>query len=75
MAKGNIAGFLEAGKVKGATGAFTTIWDDGGSYLFSADWYGVYVAAEKAGIWTVRRTIHSTGGMRLLRMVPAMASM
>lgn len=48
MAKGNIKGFLEAGKSQGATGAFTTLWDDGGTYLFSADWYGVYAAAEKS---------------------------
>lgn len=48
MAKGNIGGFLKEGKSKGATGAFTTVWDDGGSYLFSADWYGVYTAAEKS---------------------------
>ncbi|WP_215239605.1 glycoside hydrolase family 20 zincin-like fold domain-containing protein [Dyadobacter helix] len=48
MAKANIKGFTEAGKKQGATGAFTTIWDDGGTYLFSADWYGVYTAAEKS---------------------------
>ena len=48
MAKGNINGFLNDGKANGATGAITTIWDDGGTYLFSGDWYGVYVAAEKS---------------------------
>ncbi|WAC13374.1 glycoside hydrolase family 20 zincin-like fold domain-containing protein [Dyadobacter pollutisoli] len=48
MAKANIKGFMEAGKAQGATGAFTTLWDDGGTYLFSADWYGVYAAAEKS---------------------------
>ncbi len=48
MARSNIKGFLEAGKQHGATGAFTTIWDDGGTYLFSGDWYGVYAAAEKS---------------------------
>ncbi len=48
MARSNIRGFLEAGKLHGATGAFTTIWDDGGTYLFSGDWYGVYLAAEKS---------------------------
>lgn len=48
MARDNIRGFLEMGKRHGATGAFTTIWDDGGTYLFSGDWYGVYVAAEKS---------------------------
>lgn len=51
MAKANIAGFLAAGKQQGATGAFTTIWDDGSTYLFSADWYGVYAAAEKS--WNI----------------------
>lgn len=51
MAKGNIAGFLAAGKRQGATGAFTTIWDDGSTYLFSGDWYGVYTAAEKS--WNI----------------------
>ncbi|AXY74237.1 glycoside hydrolase [Paraflavitalea soli] len=51
MAKGNIAGFLAAGKQQGATGAFTTIWDDGSTYLFSGDWYGVYAAAEKS--WNI----------------------
>lgn len=48
MAKANIKGFTEAGKAAGATGVFTTLWDDGGSHLFSADWYGVYAAAEKS---------------------------
>lgn len=48
MAKANIKGFTEAGKAQGATGVFTTLWDDGGAYLFSGDWYGVYSAAEKS---------------------------
>ena len=48
MAKANIDGFYRQGKQDGATGAFATIWDDGGAYLFSADWYGVYVSAEKS---------------------------
>jgi hypothetical protein len=51
MARANIKGFLEQGKQNGSTGAFTTIWDDGGTYLFAGDWYGVYVAAEKS--WNV----------------------
>lgn len=51
MAKANIEGFYAQGKRDGATGAFATIWDDGGTYLFAADWYGVYVAAEKS--WNV----------------------
>jgi hexosaminidase len=48
MAKSNIKGFSKAGKAQGATGVFTTLWDDGGAYLFSGDWYGVYAAAEKS---------------------------
>ena len=51
MAKANINGFLKEGKKNGSTGAFTTIWDDGGTYLFAGDWYGVYVAADKS--WNV----------------------
>jgi hypothetical protein len=35
MAKGNINSFLNDGKTNGASGAITTIWDDGGTYLFS----------------------------------------
>lgn len=50
MAKANISGFVNAGFKQGTKGAITTIWDDGGTYLFSADWYGVYVAAEKSWI-------------------------
>jgi len=52
MAKSNIKGFMQEGKASGATGAFTTLWDDGGVYLFSADWYGVYAAAEKS--WNLK---------------------
>lgn len=51
MAKTNIRGFLKEGIKNGASGAFTTIWDDGGTYLFAGDWYGVYVAADKS--WNV----------------------
>ena len=58
MAKANINGFLEQGKKNGSTGAFTTIWDDGATYLFAADWYGVYVAAEKS--WNVNGTYDSS---------------
>lgn len=50
MAKANISGFAAAGAARHATGVITTIWDDGGAYLFSGDWYGVYTAAEKS--WT-----------------------
>lgn len=48
MARANIDGFVSEGKVKGASGVLTTVWDDGGTYLFSGDWYGIYVAAEKS---------------------------
>ncbi|MDF2380686.1 family 20 glycosylhydrolase [Nostoc ellipsosporum NOK] len=48
MARANIDGFVSEGKAKGAMGVLTTVWDDGGTYLFSGDWYGIYVAAEKS---------------------------
>ncbi|MGN6292660.1 MAG: beta-N-acetylhexosaminidase [Chitinophagaceae bacterium] len=62
MAKANIKGFLEQGKLNGSTGAFTTIWDDGGTYLFAGDWYGVYVAAEKS--WNVSTTYENSFDQR-----------
>lgn len=52
MATANIDGFLREGKEKGASGVITTVWDDGGAYLFSGDWYGVYKAADKS--WNVK---------------------
>ncbi|HSC37007.1 MAG TPA: hypothetical protein VLD19_04020, partial [Chitinophagaceae bacterium] len=51
MATANIDGFLPEGKASGASGVITTVWDDGGAYLFSGDWYGVYKAADKS--WNV----------------------
>ncbi|MBE9598048.1 family 20 glycosylhydrolase [Pedobacter sp. MC2016-24] len=51
IAKANINGFIHAGYEKGTIGAYTTIWDEGGDQLFSQDWYGVYLAAEKS--WNV----------------------
>ncbi|MFT4156291.1 glycoside hydrolase family 20 zincin-like fold domain-containing protein [Parafilimonas sp.] len=48
MAKGNIRGFTQAGAKQNAEGVITMIWDDGGAYLFSGDWYGVYVTAESS---------------------------
>ena len=48
MAKANIRGFINEGVKQNASGVITTIWDDGGTYLFSGDWYGVYVAADKS---------------------------
>ncbi|CAN5778010.1 hypothetical protein BH11BAC3_BH11BAC3_36390 [soil metagenome] len=50
MAKNNIIGFTQAGAKQNAEGVVTMIWDDGNAYLFSGDWYGVYVAAENS--WT-----------------------
>lgn len=46
MAKANIEGFARQGLRDGAQGILTTVWDDGSAYLFSADWYGIYVTAE-----------------------------
>ncbi len=54
MATANIDGFVKEGKEKGATGVVTTVWDDGGAFLFSGDWYGVYKAADKS--WNVNST-------------------
>ncbi len=48
VAKGNIGGFLAEGKRLGAWGMLNTVWDDGGSALFSRDWYGVAYAAEQS---------------------------
>ncbi|MEO7043726.1 MAG: glycoside hydrolase family 20 zincin-like fold domain-containing protein [Ferruginibacter sp.] len=48
MAKNNIRGFTQAGATQNAEGVVTMIWDDGGAYLFSGDWYGVYVTAESS---------------------------
>jgi len=62
MAKANIKGFLEQGRLNGSTGAFTTIWDDGGTYLFAGDWYGVYVAAEKS--WNVSTSYENSFDQR-----------
>ncbi|MBN9381410.1 MAG: family 20 glycosylhydrolase [Chitinophagaceae bacterium] len=46
MARANIEGFARQGLRDGAQGILTTVWDDGSAYLFSADWYGIYVTAE-----------------------------
>jgi len=48
VAKGNIGGFLAEGKRLQALGMLNTVWDDGGSALFSRDWYGVAYAAEQS---------------------------
>jgi hexosaminidase len=51
MAYKNIETFADAAKRAGAEGLVTTVWDDGGAYLFSCDWYGAYKAAENS--WNV----------------------
>ncbi|MEO1020980.1 MAG: beta-N-acetylhexosaminidase [Bacteroidota bacterium] len=48
VAKGNIGGFMAEGKRLGALGMLNTVWDDGGSAMFSRDWYGVAYAAEQS---------------------------
>lgn len=77
MASDNIDGFLTEGKAKGAAGVVTTVWDDGGAYLFSGDWYGVYKAADKS--WNIAatgkhsfdnryvRTAYGTSGLSYVR--------
>ena len=44
----NIAGFIADGVEHGASGALTTVWDDGGLALFSVDWYGVAFGADQS---------------------------
>jgi hypothetical protein len=58
MAKNNIRGFAQAGAKQNAEGVITMIWDDGGAYLFSGDWYGVYVTAESS--WNTDSTGYSS---------------
>ena len=58
MAKNNIRGFTQAGARQNAEGVVTMIWDDGGAYLFSGDWYGVYVTAESS--WNTDSTASSS---------------
>lgn len=48
MARQNIRAFIAAGVADSALGVMTTIWDDGGSALFSRDWYGVAYAADQS---------------------------
>lgn len=47
----NIRMFISDGFRHGAYGALLTVWDDGGSALFSRDWYGVAYSADNA--WSV----------------------
>lgn len=62
MAKANINGFIDEGYREGAIGAYTTIWDEGGDQLFSEDWYGVYMAAEKS--WNVKAVFNDEFDLR-----------
>lgn len=48
MTRHNIQSFIAAGKADHALGVMTTVWDDGGSALFSRDWYGVAFAADQS---------------------------
>ncbi|HEY4286289.1 MAG TPA: family 20 glycosylhydrolase [Puia sp.] len=61
MARANITGFTREGRQRGAEGVITTIWDDGGAYLFSGDWYGVYVTAECSWSGGAEDRIQPTG--------------
>lgn len=62
IAKANINGFITEGYEKGTIGAYTTIWDEGGDQLFSQDWYGVYMAAEKS--WNVKAVFNEGFDLR-----------
>ncbi|ACU05309.1 beta-N-acetylhexosaminidase [Pedobacter heparinus] len=62
IAKANINGFIKEGYEKGTIGAYTTIWDEGGDQLFSEDWYGVYMAAEKS--WNVKSVLNDGFDLR-----------
>lgn len=63
IAKANINGFVDAGYENGAKGVYTTIWDEGGrDQLFSMDWYGVSLAAEKS--WNARAPLDEDADKR-----------
>lgn len=48
VARGNISGFVAEAVKQNVWGMLNTIWDDGGSALFSRDWYGVGYAADQS---------------------------
>ena len=48
MTFGNIKGFVETAARHKVMGVLTTVWDDGGSALFTRDWLGVAYAAERS---------------------------
>jgi hexosaminidase len=43
----NIERFVRDGIAQKVMGALMTVWDDGGTVLFSTDWYGVAFAADR----------------------------
>ncbi|MDQ7817383.1 MAG: glycoside hydrolase family 20 zincin-like fold domain-containing protein [Melioribacteraceae bacterium] len=45
---GNIKRFAKEGKDGGAFGVLNCIWDDGGTALFTNDWFGVAYGADKS---------------------------
>lgn len=48
QAVANIRGFVGAGVERDVMGMLNTVWDDGGTALFSMDWYGVATGADAA---------------------------
>lgn len=45
---GNIKQFVKEGKEGGAFGVLNCVWDDGGTALFTNDWFGVAFGAERS---------------------------
>ncbi len=48
QATANIRQFVADGVRRGVMGMVNTVWDDGGSALFSRDWYGVAYSADQS---------------------------
>jgi hypothetical protein len=48
MTMTNIKNFVRDGAKYGAIGMLNTVWDDGGTALFSLDWYGVAYGADQS---------------------------
>ncbi|NIA31153.1 MAG: family 20 glycosylhydrolase [Actinobacteria bacterium] len=70
--RGNIRKFIRDGKSEGVMGVLTAVWDDGGSALFSRDWYGVAFAAEQS--WNTDSLAAVTFDLRFDRAVYGDAS-
>jgi hypothetical protein len=47
-AKGNIRGFIQAGKAAGAIGVLNTAWRDNGEVFYDYDWFADAIGAESA---------------------------